>query len=94
MRDHGRHGGTSHGNGEPADRTQGYICGLQFAALKVTELDELGNLTDDSQTTEYFADDLGRFTFAFLPGRRGELEPYIQITNCAMVGQTSTRTSV
>ena len=47
----------------PANRTQDYICGLQFASLMVTELDELGNLPDDSQPTEYFADDLGRFNF-------------------------------
>ena len=52
----------------PSNRTQDYICGLQFASLMVTELDELGNLPDDSQPTEYYADDLGRFNFAFTPG--------------------------
>ena len=58
----------------PANRTQEYICGLQFASLMVTELDELGNLLDDSQPTEYFADDLGRFNFAFTPGTSWRIE--------------------
>ena len=58
----------------PANRTQDYICGLQFASLMVTELDELGNLPDDSQPTEYFADDLGRFNFAFTPGTSWRIE--------------------
>ncbi|CAL6383485.1 unnamed protein product [Bathycoccus prasinos] len=58
----------------PASRTQEYICGLQFASLMVTQLDELGNLRDDSQPTKYVADDLGRFNFAFTPGTSWRIE--------------------